>query len=77
MTFAGVGRSLLICASSATTSPRPARPKRVIPGIIIEKLVLGDDGTMQPLVAPSTRPVAQTLVHAGIVWVRRYGFIMP
>lgn len=51
--------------------------ERIIPGTVIEKFVLGDDGTMQPLVAGSTRPVAQTLVHAGIARVKRYAFGMP
>jgi hypothetical protein len=34
-------------------------------------------GELEPLTAGSTRPVAETRMHAGIVRVERYGFDMP
>jgi hypothetical protein len=35
------------------------------------------DGEFEPLVEGSTKPVAQTRQHGGIVKVKRYAFEMP
>jgi hypothetical protein len=35
---------------------------------------LTGDGEFEPLVEGSTKPIAQTRRHAGIVVVKRYGF---
>ncbi len=32
---------------------------------------------LEPLIAGSTRPIASTVTHAGVVKVKRYAFSMP
>lgn len=54
------------------TSPRPAQ--RIIPTAITERL--GADGALVPLTEGSTRAVAMTMTHAGIVRVLRYGITL-
>jgi hypothetical protein len=38
---------------------------------------MGADGQLQPITPASTRAVALTTTHAGIVKVKQYGFGMP
>jgi hypothetical protein len=51
--------------------------QRVLAHSIVEKFVAGPDGTMQPLTAGSSQPVAQTVTHAGIVRTERHAFSLP
>jgi hypothetical protein len=51
--------------------------ERILPTAITEKLVTGVDGALEPLTPGSTRAVAMTTTHAGIILVRRYAFSMP
>ena len=44
---------------------------------IVEKFVVGPDGALVPLTEGSTRPIASTVTHTGIVKVRRYAFDLP
>lgn len=46
--------------------------ERILPTAIVERFVAGADGALQPLTTGSTRPVALTATHAGIVKVKRY-----
>ena len=41
--------------------------ERILATAITEQLCLGADGALEPLTAGITRPVAQTVTHAGIV----------
>jgi hypothetical protein len=50
--------------------------ERILPAAIIERFTLNAGGEFEPLVEGSTKPVAQTRRHAGIVKVKRYGFNM-
>jgi len=38
---------------------------------------IGGSGALEPKTAKSTRPIASTVTHAGIVKVNRYAFGMP
>src|SRR5712671_561873 len=44
--------------------------ERILPTAITEQLCLGADGALEPMTAGSTRPVAMTTTHAGIVKVK-------
>jgi hypothetical protein len=44
----------------------------IVPTAIIERFCMGADGELEPLAAGSTRAVAITTTHAGIVKVIRY-----
>jgi hypothetical protein len=44
---------------------------------IVERFTLLADGEFEPLVEGSTKPIASTVTHAGIVKVKRYSFNMP
>jgi hypothetical protein len=46
--------------------------ERIVPTAITEQLCIGADGELEPLTSGSTRPVAQTVTHAGICKVHRY-----
>jgi hypothetical protein len=48
--------------------------ERILAAAIVEQFTLAADGEFEPLVEGSTKPVAKTLRHAGIVKVKRYGF---
>jgi hypothetical protein len=50
--------------------------ERILAAAIVEQFTLAADGEFEPLVEGSTKPVAQTRRHAGIVRVKRYGFSM-
>jgi hypothetical protein len=54
-----------------------ATSQRVLPHAIHQQFAAGKDGEMEPLVAGSTRPVAITVTHAGIVAVVEYDLIAP
>jgi hypothetical protein len=45
--------------------------ERILASAIVEKLVLAPNGELAPLTADSTRPIASTMTHSGIVKVRR------
>jgi hypothetical protein len=47
-----------------------------VPTAIVEKFVTGADGTFVALIEGSTRPVASTVTHAGIIRVQRFAFDM-
>jgi len=49
--------------------------ERILPTAIIEKFVAGRE--LVPPTPGSTRPIAETRTHAGIVKVKRYAFGMP
>ena len=51
--------------------------ERILPHRIVERFTRRADGELEPLTAESTKPIAETRTHAGIVKVRRYGFDMP
>ena len=50
--------------------------ERILPTAITEPLCLGADGALEPMTTSSTRAVASTTAHAGIVKARRYSFSM-
>jgi hypothetical protein len=50
--------------------------ERILAAAIVERFTRRADGELEPLVEGSTKPVAQTRQHAGIVKVKRYGFNM-
>jgi hypothetical protein len=50
--------------------------ERILAIAITEQFTLRAYGEFEPLVEGSTKPVAQTWRHAGIVKVKRYGFSM-
>jgi len=50
--------------------------ERILAGAITEQFCMGADGQLEPLISGSTRPVAQTVTHAGIVKVMRFAFDM-
>jgi hypothetical protein len=47
---------------------------RILPAAITERFVRGADGKLEPLTEGSTRPIAETRTHAGIVQMLRYAF---
>jgi hypothetical protein len=51
--------------------------ERILPAAIIERFTLTRDGEFEALVEGSTKPIAQTRRHAGIVKVKRFGFDLP
>lgn len=51
--------------------------ERILAGAITERFVAGPDGELVVATAGSTRPIAETRTHAGIVLVVRYAFEMP
>jgi hypothetical protein len=51
--------------------------ERILPAAIVEQFTLAADGEFEPLIEGSTKPVAQTRRHAGIVKVRRFAFEIP
>jgi hypothetical protein len=51
--------------------------ERILPAAIVERFTRRVDGKLEPLVAGSTAPIAETRRHAGIVKVKRYAFEMP
>jgi len=48
--------------------------ERILPHGIVERFARGPGGELVPITAESTRPVAETRTHAGIVTVRRFAF---
>lgn len=50
--------------------------ERILATAIIESFAAGADGALEPLTTGSTRPVALTVTHAGIVKVQRYAFTL-
>ena len=51
--------------------------ERILPGVIVEKFTRRTDGELEPLTEGSTRRVALTVSHAGIVRVERHSFEVP
>jgi hypothetical protein len=51
--------------------------ERILHSAIIEMFTTGADGTLEPLIAGSTRLIALVVAHAGICKVKRYAFDMP
>jgi hypothetical protein len=51
--------------------------ERILPSGITERFARGADGELVPITQESTRAVAETRLHAGIVKVKRYAFEMP
>lgn len=50
------------------------RGERILAGSIVEKFVRGARGDLEPLTAGSTKPIAETRTHAGIVATERFRF---
>jgi hypothetical protein len=48
--------------------------ERILAHRIVERFVRRADGKLEPVTEGSTKPIAETRTHAGIVKVRRYGF---
>ncbi|MEH2547126.1 hypothetical protein V1283_003771 [Bradyrhizobium sp. AZCC 2262] len=48
--------------------------ERILPAPITEQLVIGVNGEIEPTTAGSTRAIARTVTHAGIVNVNRFRF---
>ncbi|WP_316174703.1 MULTISPECIES: hypothetical protein [unclassified Bradyrhizobium] len=46
--------------------------ERIIPGQIVQRFATGASGALEPLTAESTRPIAVTTTHAGIIRVLRF-----
>jgi len=51
--------------------------QRILPSAIVETFVAGAGGELVPMVEGSTKPIASTVTHAGIVKVLRFAFDMP
>ena len=51
--------------------------ERILATAITQQFTLRADGELEPATAESTRPIASTRTHAGIVRVKRYAFRMP
>jgi hypothetical protein len=51
--------------------------QRILHHAVVEKLVIGPDGTMVPLTPGSTRPAAEVRRHAGLVPVEEWTFHLP
>ena len=51
--------------------------QRILPHAIVEKFVARADGELEPLTEGSTKPIAQTVTHAGIALVFQYDLRMP
>jgi hypothetical protein len=51
--------------------------ERILPAAIVERFTRRTDGELEPLTVGSTKPVAETRTHAGIIKVKRYSFDMP
>jgi hypothetical protein len=51
--------------------------QRILANAIVEKFTTRADGEFEPLVEGSTKPIASTVTHAGIVKVKRYSFEIP
>jgi hypothetical protein len=51
--------------------------ERILAAAIVERFTLTADGEFEPLVEGSTKPIASTVTHAGIVKVKRFVFEMP
>ena len=51
--------------------------ERILPAAIVEKFTRRADGELEPLSEGSTKPIAETTTHAGIVKVKRWAFSMP
>jgi hypothetical protein len=43
----------------------------------VERFARGASGELSPFTQQSTKPIAETRTHAGIVTVTRYAFEMP
>jgi hypothetical protein len=43
---------------------------------MVQRFTLRADGEFEPLVEGSTKPIASTVTHAGIVSVKKYRFEM-
>ena len=50
----------------------PCEGQRILPNAIVEQFTSRADGELEPLTEGSTRPVAETRRHAGIVRVSRF-----
>jgi hypothetical protein len=48
--------------------------ERILPHRIVERFTRRADGELEPVNEGSTKPIAETRTHAGIVKVRRYSF---
>jgi hypothetical protein len=55
---------------------RPSASVRLIAARIVERFVRHADDELESLTAESTKPVAETRTHAGIVRVRKFAFDM-
>jgi hypothetical protein len=51
--------------------------ERILAHRIVERFVRRSDGELEPLTAESSKPIAETRTHAGIVKVKRYAFDIP
>jgi len=51
--------------------------ERILATAITERFTTRADGEFEPLVEGSTKPIASTVTHAGIVRIKRYSFDMP
>ena len=51
--------------------------ERILPAGITERFARGADGALVPITRESTKAVAKTRLHAGIVKAKRYAFEMP
>jgi hypothetical protein len=56
--------------------PWDASGERILQHQIVERFVRRSRGELEPLTAGSTKPVAETVTHAGIARVLRYSFAM-
>jgi hypothetical protein len=50
--------------------------ERILPHQIVQRFVRRVDGELEPLTEESTKPIAETRTHAGIVSVRRWTFTL-
>jgi hypothetical protein len=51
--------------------------ERILATAITEQCTLNAGGEFEPLTQGSTKPIASTVTHAGIVKMKRFAFDMP
>ena len=62
---------------SRTSRSKGSEGERILPATIVERFARDAGGELERITAESTRPIAETRTHAGIVKVTRYAFEMP
>jgi hypothetical protein len=73
-TYPWLSTTLPSCEIGTQMQERPSASVRLIAARIVERFVRRADGELESLTAESTKPVAETRTHVGIVRVRKFAF---